>query len=254
MTTAARASRQPRPTDNAAAGRVQVTLLDAFELSCDGTTVRLPLSVQRLVAFVAMHPRPVLRPYVAGSLWPDTLDDRASANLRSGLWRLHRTGLNVVEASDQHLRLQADVRVDLRAAEALARRALDDGCPDALDVDPWALAHDLLPDWYDDWVLIERERFRQFRLQALDALCERLIGAGRLRDALEAGLWSMAGEPLRESAHRALIRVHLADGNAAEAIRQYGFCRRLLRERLGIEPSDRMKDLIRLVDDPETER
>jgi DNA-binding SARP family transcriptional activator len=62
----------------------------------------------------------------------------------------------------------------------------------------------------------------------------------------------MAAEPLRESAHRALIRVHLADGNAGEAIRQYRLCRRLLHERLGIEPTDRTKELIGAVDGAET--
>ena len=30
----------------------------------------------------------------------------------------------------------------------------------------------LLPDWYDDWVLIERERFHEVRLRALETLCE----------------------------------------------------------------------------------
>jgi DNA-binding SARP family transcriptional activator len=117
-----------------------------------------------------------------------------------------------------------------------------------------SLCGDLLPDWYDDWLVIERERFRQLRLRALDALCDRLTRAGRLDDALAAGLAAVAGEPLRESAHRALIRVHLTDGNAAEAIRQYRMFGRLLREQLGIEPSERMKSLIRELDVPETIR
>jgi DNA-binding SARP family transcriptional activator len=227
-----------------------VTLLETFGLTCDGSSVSLPMSEQRLVAFIALHPHAVMRPYVAGSLWPDTPDERAGANLRSVLWRLHRTGLRVIEAADQQLRLRADVRVDLHEAETLARSALDDDA--GFDIDPWVLARDLLPDWYDDWVLVERECFRQFRLQALDALCDRLTRAGRLREALEAGLSSMAAEPLRESAHRALIRVHLADGNAGEAIRQYRLCRRLLHERLGIEPTDRTKELIGAVDGAET--
>ena len=42
---------------------------------------------------------------------------------------------------------------------------------------------ELLPDWYDDWVLLERERFRQLRLHALDALCDDLTRAGRHWDA-----------------------------------------------------------------------
>jgi DNA-binding SARP family transcriptional activator len=227
-------------------------LLDAFGLTCDGSSVSLPMSAQRLVAFVALHPHPVLRPYVAGSLWPDTADERASANLRSVLWRLHRIGIRVIEAADQQLRLHAEVPVDLREAETLVRRALDDDRAEEFDLDPWLLSRDLLPDWYDDWVLVERECFRQVRLRALDALCDHLTRAGRLREALEAGLLSMAAEPLRESAHRALIRVHLADGNAGEAIRQYRLCSSLLRERLGIEPSDRMKELIGSVAATET--
>jgi DNA-binding SARP family transcriptional activator len=253
MTVAEQAARAGTPDVRLpAASSVRVTLLDAFGLTCDGSSVSLPMSGQRLVAFVALHPHPVLRHYVAGSLWPDTTDERAGANLRSVLWRLHRAGLRVIDAADQQLRLRADVSVDLREAETLARRALDDDRAEGYDLDPWVLSRDLLPDWYDDWVLVERECFRQFRLRALDAVCNQLIRAGRMREALDAGLCSMAAEPLRESAHRALIRVHLADGNVCEAIRQYRLCRRLLRERLGIEPSDRMKELIGAVAGTET--
>jgi DNA-binding SARP family transcriptional activator len=103
-------------------------------------------------------------------------------------------------------------------------------------------------------VLFERERFRQLRLRALDALCERLTRAGRLNEALEAGLLSVAGEPLRESAHRALMRLHLADGNTGEAVRQYRLYERLLREQVGIEPSERIQELVRGLDNRETVR
>jgi DNA-binding SARP family transcriptional activator len=145
------------------------------------------------------------------------------------------------------LGLGADIEVDLRKVEALAHIALDDKAEAALELSPTALGGDLLPDWYDDWVLIEREHFRQLRLRALEALCDRLTREGRLGDALEAGLAALAGEPLRESAHRAVIRVHLAEGNCGEAIRQYHFCRRLLGEQLGVEPSDQLNELMRSV-------
>ncbi|HEY8828234.1 MAG TPA: bacterial transcriptional activator domain-containing protein [Jatrophihabitantaceae bacterium] len=152
-------------------------------------------------------------------------------------------------------RLGADVRVDLREAERLARAEVDGGAErSGAESDTETFVGDLLPDWYDDWVLIERERFRQLRLRALEALCERLARAGRIGEALDAGLLSVAGEPLRESAHRALVRVHLADGNAGEAIRQFRLCRRLLRDQLGIEPSERMYELVRCLDDGGTER
>ena len=214
----------------------------------------LPLSAQRLLAFIALHDRPVQRPYVAGSLWLDSPEERAYASLRSALWRLHSCGLRLVESFGQRLALDPHVVVDLREAEVLAHRALDGSTADVFDVEVSIFSSDLLPDWYDEWIVLERERYRQLRLRALDRLCERLTRAGRLDAALEVGLAAVAGEPLRESSHRAVVRVHLADGNVAEAIRQYRLCRRLLREQLDLEPSDQMAELLRGVHVLETVR
>jgi DNA-binding SARP family transcriptional activator len=221
-------------------------LLDGFDLVCGGVSVSLPLSSQRLVAFVALHERPVLRSYVAGSLWLESSEERANANLRSALWRLHRNGRRVVECLGQRLALDSKVVVDLRESERLAQGVLSNGGDD-LEIAPSALTGELLPGWYDDWTLFERERFRQIRLRALDTLCERLTQVGRVDAALEAGLAAIAAEPLRESSHRAVIRAHLADGNVAEAMRQYRLCRRLLNDQLGLEPSDQTDGLFQSV-------
>jgi DNA-binding SARP family transcriptional activator len=183
----------------------------------------------------------VLRAYVAGSLWLDSPEERAAGNLRSALWRIHRHAPALVAADTRTLRLGPSVRVDLRDAETRARTELSG---DSSGIAPDALTLDLLPDWYDDWVLLERERFRQLRLRALESMCTRLAAAGKLDEALEAGLLALAGEPLRESAHRALVALHLAEGNAAEALRQFRLCRRLLLEQLGVEPSPRMLELV----------
>jgi DNA-binding SARP family transcriptional activator len=216
--------------------------------------VSLPAGAQRLVAFVALHERTVQRDYVAGMLWLDTPDERASANLRSMLWRIQKRAPGLVETPGRGLRLAHDVLVDLRVAERLARHELAGDADEDGAVDSSSFAADLLPDWYEDWALLERERFRQLRLRALEALCERRLRAGRLNEALEAGLLSLAGEPLRESAHRALVRVHLADGNMVEALRQYQLCRRLLHEQLGIEPTEQLRDLVRGLDGMATDR
>jgi DNA-binding SARP family transcriptional activator len=228
--------------------RIALSLLNAFELRCAGEPVGLPLSAQRLLAFLALHERPLLRPFVAGTLWLDTPEDRASANLRSSLWRLHRPGHRLVEATNLQLRLAREVHVDVHETTALARELLNgaDGRDETpIDLDGAGLTGELLPDWYDDWVLIERERLRQLSLHALEALGERLIAAGKLTGALEAALAAVAIEPLRESAHRLLIKVHLAEGNAGEAIRQFRFCRRLLREQLQLAPSRQLAELVR---------
>jgi DNA-binding SARP family transcriptional activator len=218
--------------------------MNAFELRCDGHRVHLPLSAQRLLAFVAVHDGTLLRVYVAGTLWIDASDDRAGASLRSSLWRLNRPGYQLVDATSTHLRLAPGVDVDFRRGLALAHRLLN-GTADSIDLEDAeaCLGADLLPDWYEDWLLFERERFRQLSLHALEALAAQLMDAGDMGRALEAALAAVRGEPLRESAHRALIRVHLAEGNEWEALRQYELCRRLLDERLGVEPSTQLVEL-----------
>jgi DNA-binding SARP family transcriptional activator len=77
---------------------------------------------------------------------------------------------------------------------------------------------ELLPGWYDDWVLLERERTRQRLLHALEALSREHRAAGRCAEAVEAALVAVNAEPLRESAHRELLESHLAEGNWVEAM------------------------------------
>ncbi len=232
--------RTPRRHE-AASEEVVLHLLAGFGVEVAGAEVALPGSAQRVAAFVALHERPVLRSYVAGNLWLDSPEERAAGSLRSALWRIHRHTPELVVADAVTLRLGPCVRVDLREAETRARTELSGA---SSGVAPDALTLDLLPDWYDDWVLLERERFRQLRLRALESMCTRLTASDMFDEALEAGQLALAGEPLRESAHRALVAIHLAEGNAAEALRQFQLCRRLLLEQLGVEPSPLMLDLV----------
>jgi DNA-binding SARP family transcriptional activator len=224
---------------------VKLALLNGFELTNDGQQVPLPMTAQRLLAFLALQDRPTRRPLVAGTLWPDTSEERANASLRSALWRLRACRLPVVQHGSARLGLHPDLKVDLREIVPLIHGLLDHRVRcDRLQLWELALAGDLLPDWYDDWLLIERERFRQLRLHALESLCDQLSADGRFVLAIQAGLLAISGEPLRESAHRALIRAYLAEGNRAEALRQYRACKRILDAELGVEPSSQLEDLI----------
>jgi DNA-binding SARP family transcriptional activator len=220
-------------------------LLGGFELEVDGDRRHLPLSAQRVIAFLALQARPVQRQFVAGSLWPESSDERANANLRTALWRLNGSHSLLDEETSTQLALDEAVMVDLHDVSARARRLLHaGGRPRDDDLEHLSEAAELLPDWYDDWVQIERERFRQLRLSALECLCIELTAEGRFPQAVEAGVSAMAAEPVRESAHRALIAAHLAAGNSGEALRQYRLCRNLLARRLGTEPSLEMRSLV----------
>lgn len=204
----------------------------------DGLEVPLPKSAQRLIAFVALRQRPVTRSQAAERLWPDVSDGRAQGRLRSALWRLHCAAGPVVQARGHNLVLAPDVAVDVRDVTTIAESVLAGTC--ALDADQIGLlcrSEDLLPGWCDEWADTESECFRQLRLHALERSCEQLCAQGRFPEALTAGLAAVRGDPLRESAHRALIGMHLAEGNCGEAIRQLEHYQRLLSDRPGLRPS-----------------
>lgn len=227
---------------------ITLRLLKGFALTISHTRVPVCTSTQRLLAFLALQDIPRSRAYVAGILWPDVTTARANANLRSSLWRATRTGHSIIEASPQEMAISKDISVDLHEAVRHAHRLLDNSrpCDDILTMRTLAdLSADLLPEWPEnDWMLIEQEQYHQLRLYALEAMTERLTAARRHGEAVAAGLAAVRAEPLRESAHRVLVKAHLAAGNRGAAMRQYEQCRYVLREELDLEPSASLRDLL----------
>jgi DNA-binding SARP family transcriptional activator len=225
-----------------------VSVLGGFDFSVGGEPRRdLPPGSQRLLAFLALSDRSVARVAVAGTLWPEASEEHAYASLRSALSRLSEIDRTVVRVTSQELALADGVFVDIRDARLLAHRLLNPGLEHAGDLSDRAistLSVDLLPDWYDDWAVAEAEEWRQLRLHALDALSDRLTVSGHYADATSAALAAVKAEPLRETAHAALIRVYLAEGNRAEALAAYENYRVLLRSELGLEPTVLLQALI----------
>lgn len=227
----------------------RITLLDGFSLQTVRAVSRslgedLPRGIQRLVAYLCLSERPQ-RAAIAGLLWPNVPEGHAQGSLRSALWRLQKVAPGLVEASGGSLSLAESVRVDVRELDDWARQVQDprSGVKE-MNLPDVGLCGDLLPGWYDDWVLLERERLRQLRMHALEAVARRLADAGRYGDALQAAYAAMRAEPLRESAQRTVIRVHLAEGNVCEALQAYEQFRVLLADELGVQPSEQMARLV----------
>jgi DNA-binding SARP family transcriptional activator len=235
-----------REAEATAGAAVAVRLLGGFELSCDGARVSVPPSSQRLIAFLALHDRPLLRLYVAGQLWREVDEARSYANLRSTLWRLRRPGRPVVEATATHIRLARTVVVDVHELVRVARQLLarpDDALENAFDDGP--LEEDLLPDWYEEWVDVERERLRQLRVHAVEAAAQHALAHHRPQRAVDLALGALRGDPLRESLHELVIRTHLAQGNRAEAIRHHRGHLAQVESQLGLRPDPELLRLLR---------
>ena len=223
---------------------LRVSLLGAFALSEDGVSRELPKGARRLVALLALRRRGLLRASAAALLTPHLEPGSASGSLRSTLTRLRATGLPLLAADGATLRLAADVTVDTWEAEALAARLAERsrGLPADGNLDQLAL--ELLPDWDDHWVRFERARLRDLFLHALDVHARELASRGNLHPALTTTYESLRADPLRESAARVLIEIHLSEGNHAQAARAYLDFRQRVRAALGIEPSEAMRALV----------
>jgi DNA-binding SARP family transcriptional activator len=215
-----------------------VGLLGGFSLRHRGVAISVPASAQRVIALLALKPRTLQRVYVASLLWGHASDGRAIACLRTALWRLRQVDAGLVEATSTHVALARPVEVDVHAIAASARRILEGSWEDSLPA-----GGVLLPDWYDEWLTVERERFDQLRLHALESLCARLLENGQYARVVDLGLGAIALDPLRESAYRLVIRAYIAEGNTAAAVRVLDGFKRLLRSRVGIGPSPQMQTL-----------
>lgn len=225
-------------------GEWRLQLLGTWVLDCDGAVVPVPHRAQRLITALALlDPRP--RAYLAGLLWPDSTEEQAAGNLRNCVWKIshHYPGLLERQKDPLVLRSGLVVDVDLLSA-AFDPAGCFPGPPYAKESIELLSRAELLPGWYDDWLLHEQERVRQLRVGALERMAELSLAAGRVGTAIDAARAAAAIEPLRESAHRLLMEGHLAAGNRASAYCVYDRLHCRLGEELGILPSPELKNLV----------
>jgi DNA-binding SARP family transcriptional activator len=227
-----------------------IRLLNGFDVTLGGRPLRLSANVQRLLALLALRERPQPRSIVAATLWIDRPGERAAANLRTALWKLGADGHHLIVANDGTLAIADEVAVDFRIVARAARELVQENRPPRGETQPDEhlavdmFAGDLLPDWDEDWIQFERERLRQLRIHAIEALSRQYTSAGRFAEAVDAGLTAVAADTLRESAHRVLIEAYLGEGNVVEARRQFDQFRAVLWHSLRLEPSNALSVLV----------
>jgi DNA-binding SARP family transcriptional activator len=225
--------------------RLEVRVVGRFEIVQQGASLRSARNSARLVAYLALHPGKQRRVTVASHLWTDATEARASACLRTALWKARNDHPSLVDASGPTIQLADAVDVDLHRMVDAAQRLIASCTHSELgQLTPGDYTNDLLPDWDEDWLVLERERWRQLRIHALEAIAGNLIGASRFAEAIDVAHMAIAAEPLRESPHHLAIKAHLGERNQYEALRHYDRFVKHLNTELGVGPSSRLRALV----------
>ncbi|HEX6092091.1 MAG TPA: BTAD domain-containing putative transcriptional regulator [Dongiaceae bacterium] len=223
-----------------------VQLLGGFEVrSPDGQPIDLPGQKDRaLLAFLAL-PAGVThsREKLASLLWSDRGDQQARDSLKHALTRI-RQGLQsadppAIEADRQSVRLDPlGVATDVARFEQFVR----DGSAEALEQAAALYRGDLLDGMgvrdpaFEDWLLVERQRLRLLAEDALTKLMTQSMAAGARERAAGAARRLLALDPLRETACRALMQIHAAQAQAAQALKLFETLRDRLHRELGVKP------------------
>ncbi|MBW0115377.1 AfsR/SARP family transcriptional regulator [Pseudonocardia abyssalis] len=219
----------------------RVTVLGSFTLHSHSVGVPLGVDARRVVAYLAVHPRPQRRGALAVDLWPGVPVGSAMRLLDDAVLAVDVPGLLVTDA-DGALSLSADVEVDLAEAMLLLRTLPEVAAVE--DPDLALLGADILPGWTASWLVIERERFRQLRLHAVEERSLRLTAAGHFDGAIALAQSAVRSAPSRETARRALIEAHLAQGNISAAVAEYDEYQELLRTSVGAAPAFSLDSLL----------
>ncbi len=224
-------------------GRFQLHLLRTWQLDVDDDAVHVAARQQRLISALAIcGPRP--RSYLVGLLWPDCAEARALESLRVAVHLVSRQVPGLLLNRGSVLALSDLVEVDLHRVRAQLREVVGTGLSGnpALCLDLLRDA-ELLPGWYEDWVLSEQARLRKDRLHAFQIIARESLARGDYEAAAEAAEAALELEPLYESAVGLLIQAERQQGNNVSALRAFETYQDRLREDVGLAPSETVRRL-----------
>ncbi len=241
------------------AGHLQLDLLGTFCLRQGGQPVagldhpRL----QHLLAYLALHRAgPISRQQLAFLFWPGSTDQQAFKNLRTLLTRLRQALPDVerfIDITSQTIqwRFDANLRLDVAELEAalmqVAAPAHEGGnyaeVVEALSSAVAAYTGELVPGCYEDWILPARERLHVGYSEALERLVLLLEEHREYGRALPYARRLLSHDPFHEAAYHHLIRLHLALGDRAEALRACHACETMLEREFGAVVARGTRDL-----------
>jgi WD40 repeat protein/DNA-binding SARP family transcriptional activator len=221
-----------------------VKLLGQFDLRLDGIAIDLPSRTeQSLLAYLILNTGTSFRrEQLAGMLWPDSAETNAKSSLRHALWRLRKTLREAsLNNSDYLLSNKINLSFNQQLPFWVDTLVLEKGrgqTPQELLEETAVYQGELLPGFYDDWILLERERLRTVFDRKMHRLLQCLIDEKSWEGVIEQSeRWISMGET-PEPAFRALMVAYASLGDKGKALTTFMRCLDALEHELGVGPAD----------------
>jgi DNA-binding SARP family transcriptional activator len=228
---------------------LSVSLFGRFELiGPDGPVVLTSKKLAGLLAYLASsHPAQHSREKLMTLLWGDHLEAQARQNLRQALFSLRQLlGKDVIVSSGDTVSLEPQsISCDVPRFEMLVRQGGRDALSEAVELykDRFLSDLKLAEEGWAEWLSREQQRLEDMALNAVMKLGEEELARGDPNRAIVVAKRAIAIDPLREDAHRLLMRAATAGGRKAEALQQYDLLVTLLDRELGVPPDDATNQL-----------
>ncbi len=218
---------------------VAFSLLGSFGIKVDGSPLvsGLPRRCVSLVGYILLRRQErVYRERLAAALWPDVGDAEARGKLRRHLYlvgqaipRSRSENWFAFDATTVGWNPAVAATTDVELLQAAAR------------LEQWseAVGHyrgELLAECDDEWLIDERERFRDAHVTNLERLAAHERSTGCNAAAVAAAQELLRLEPWREVAVRVLMETRHAMGDRAGALAEYERFSQRLRDDLDVEP------------------
>ena len=230
---------------------LEVRLLGQFVVILDGASIQInSRPAQSLLAYLLINAgKSLRREKLAGLLWPDTSDANARNNLRQALWRIRKSLENnpptpqpyfLVDDLTVGFNAESDYSLDVNKLEA----KVDDSVPLQKLINIVSLYNgELLPGFYDDWIVLERERLQSVFESQMDLLIHRLTETQDWPKVIEWSERWIASGSVPEPAYRSLMIAHAGRGDLSSVAAAYHRCEEAMLNELGLEPSESTRSL-----------
>ena len=234
-------------------GKLSVSLLGRLRVA-DGAANQIAVrgrKTQALLVFLALNAdRPQPRNRLATLLWGDRFDDQARQSLRQCVSKLRKALGNteppVLLTDGDQVGLNGDaIEIDVRVFERLAAQGTPKALAEAAYLCSATLAEglDVKQTAFDDWLGAERRRVNDLAYQVLERLAAHQAGTEDSGAAIETAQRLVGLDPLREEAHRTLMRLYVRTGRRAAALKQFQACAETLHRELGAGPESETRRL-----------